>query len=58
VLHSGAAMESKGKIFSKDIPTLPTLVSESSIMLNLGYVIKSNQLDVIKSELIKRIEEK
>jgi hypothetical protein len=27
-------------------------------MLNLGYVIKSNQLDVIKSELIKRIEEK
>jgi hypothetical protein len=27
-------------------------------MLNLGYVIKSNQLDVIKSELLKRIEEK
>lgn len=53
ILHSGAEMESENRIVSRDIPSLPVLTSQYNIMLNLGYVIKSNQLNGIKSELIR-----
>lgn len=45
ILYSGPHMTVEGKIVTKDIPTQLTPFSQSNVMLNLGYVIKANQLD-------------
>lgn len=55
VLYSGPVYTSDGKIVVKDIPTTQTPLSETPIMTNLGYYIKSSVLLDFKKTITSMI---
>lgn len=58
VLFAGPTINTNGEIVVVDIPTQQRIISQTSIMTNLGYYIKSNELlefkniinDILKNE--------
>lgn len=49
LLHSGPVQRSQGEIRIVDIPTVQKAITESTVMLNLGYVIKANKILDLKN---------
>ncbi|MDU5251782.1 trypsin-like peptidase domain-containing protein [Anaerococcus vaginalis] len=56
VLFAGPTINTNGEIVAIDIPTQQKIISKTSIMTNLGYYIKSNELlefkNLIRNKLI------
>src|SRR5699024_1261013 len=58
ILFAGPTINTNGEIVVVDIPTQQRIISQTSIMTNLGYYIKSNELrefkniinDILKNE--------
>jgi len=44
VLFSGPTFSAEGEIIPKNIPTVITSISQTDVMINLGYYIKSAEV--------------
>jgi hypothetical protein len=51
VLFSGPVITTDGKIVIRDIPTAAAPVPEINLMMNLGYIIKSRELESLSQAL-------
>jgi hypothetical protein len=55
VLFSGPVMQADGKIVIRDIPTALGPVPQISLMLNLGYIVKSKELAALGAAVLAKI---
>jgi len=53
ILYSGPTFNVEGKLIVKDIPTKQTPMFQTTLMANLGYYIKANEILSFKNEIIK-----
>jgi hypothetical protein len=54
VLFSGPVMQADGKIVVRNIPTTVEPVAQINLMMNLGYIIKSKELDALGKAVLVR----
>lgn len=55
VLYSGPVMQADGKIVIRTIPTGAVPVAEVQLMLNLGYLVKSRELEPLGKAVLKKL---
>lgn len=55
VLFSGPTIEADGRIVIRDIPTVAQPVAQLSLMMNLGYIIKTKELAALGTEILRKI---
>lgn len=58
VLFSGPVMQADGHIVIRDIPTAFQPVPEINLMMNLGYIVKSKQMDGLVDAVMKMVDSK
>lgn len=54
ILYSGPTFQSDGTIIIKNIPTANVPVPQITMMMNLGYIIKANELAALGSALFAK----
>lgn len=52
ILYSGPILDAKGDIEIQEIPTQQKVISNTKVMINLGYYIKANELLVLKKQFL------
>jgi len=55
ILHSGPVMAADGEIIQAPVPT-NYAISRTSIMIHLGYCVKSHRIDEFLPEILKRLD--
>ena len=55
VLFSGPTFQADGQIVIRDIPTAVLPVPQISMMMNLGYIIKSKELAALGEEVLRKL---
>jgi Trypsin-like peptidase domain len=55
VLFSGPVITTDGKIIIRDIPTSAEPVAQVNMMMNLGYIIKSQELDALANAVRNKL---
>jgi hypothetical protein len=54
VLFSGPVIQADGRIVIHNIPTAAVPVAEVSLMMNLGYIVKSRELEPLGKAVLKK----
>jgi hypothetical protein len=54
VLFSGPIMQADGKIVIRDIPTATEPVAQFSMMINLGYIVKSKEIAALSAAVLAK----
>jgi hypothetical protein len=55
ILFSGPTIQADGQIIIRDIPTAALPIPQISMMMNLGYIIKSKELAALGDAVLKKI---
>ncbi|HKY85290.1 MAG TPA: hypothetical protein VJL90_00855 [Pseudorhodoplanes sp.] len=55
VLYSGPYIETDGTIVIRNIPTAETQVPQMRLMMNLGYIVKSRELEAMSAQFRQRL---
>lgn len=55
VLFSGPTIQTDGQIVIKDIPTAAQPIPQLSMMMNLGYIVKSKEIAGLGTEVLSKI---
>lgn len=54
ILYAGPVLDAKGEIKIQEIPTQQKVVTDTQVMINLGYYIKANELLVLKKQFLEK----
>jgi len=54
ILYAGPILDAKGKIEIQEIPTQQKVITNTQVMINLGYYIKAKELFVLKKQLLEK----
>ena len=57
ILYAGPTMNANGEITVVDIPTQQKVISRTSVMTNLGYYIKSEELLEFKNLISEKVKQ-
>ena len=56
VLFGGPIFDAEGKISIKEIPTQQNIVTNTPLMINIGYYIKAKEILRLKKEVLRTLE--
>lgn len=54
ILYAGPTLNVEGNIEIQEIPTQQKVISNTKVMINLGYYIKANELLVLKKQFLEK----